>query len=120
MRIEADGGKGEFRHVRLADDDGAGRAKAPDDRRVRCCRRRRAADDGARKRRLARDVKEVLDGDDPPVEGPEALALAPPPVGSVRFRAGCLGIELHINAFIVPPPVEAGENGFEAVAGGRI
>ncbi len=39
MRIDADAGKGELGHIRTADQDGAGRAKARDDRRVALSRR---------------------------------------------------------------------------------
>lgn len=120
MRIEAHRGEGEFRHMRLADDDRAGSTQTPDDCRIRRCGRRCAADDRACERRFAGYVEEVLDGDDPPVEESEAPFLAPPPVGGVRFRAGRLRIEFHEGALFVPAKVEAGKNGFEAVAGGHV
>ncbi len=60
MRIDADAGEGELGHIRAADQDGAGRAKASNDRRVTL--RRRTVVEGLRsgKGALARYVEEVL------------------------------------------------------------
>jgi hypothetical protein len=69
MGIETQSREGELHHVGLADDDGAGLAQPPDDGGILLRRRRIAQGDRSRGRRLARDVEEVLDGDDSAIEG---------------------------------------------------
>ena len=62
MRIDADAGEGKLGHIRAADQDGAGRAKARNDWRVTL--RRRAVVQSLRSGQgaLARYVEEVLQG----------------------------------------------------------
>ena len=60
MAADADAGKGELGHIRTADQDGAGRAKARDDRRVALSRRSIVEGLGAGQGALTRDVEKVL------------------------------------------------------------
>jgi hypothetical protein len=72
VRIGADASEGEFRHVGLGNNDGAGRTQTLHHGRIALRRLAFVGQDlGAGARHLAGDVEQVLDADDFAVEGPE-------------------------------------------------
>ena len=94
MRIGADAGERELGHVGLGDDHRAGIAQALDRRRIG--RGRLAALGQHRRacaRHLARDVEQVLDGDDRAVERTEQLAGLCARIGGVGSSARGVGID---------------------------
>ena len=87
-------GEGKLGHIRAADQDGAGRAKARNDRRVTL--RRRAVVQSLRSGQgsLARYVEEVLQGNRQSGEwGGDVPGLAQP-ILRIGRRAGVLGVDL--------------------------
>jgi len=94
MRIDADAGEGKLGHIRAADQDGAGRAKARNDWRVTL--RRRAVVQSLRSGQgsLARYVEEVLQGNRQSGEwGGDVPGLAQPILRN-GYRTRILGIDL--------------------------
>src|ERR1700680_4444618 len=94
MRIDADAGEGKLGHIRAADQDGASRAKARDDRRVAL--RRRSIVENLRSGRgaLARYVEEVLQGDRQSSEWRGNVPSLAQPILRNGRRTRILGIDL--------------------------
>src|SRR5580692_5520549 len=98
MRIDADAGEGTLGHIRAADQDGAGRAKARNDWRVTL--RRRAVVQSLRSGQgsLARYVEEVLQGNRQSGEWRGGIPGLAQLVLRIGRRAGALGIDLDEGA----------------------
>jgi len=99
MRVDADAGEGELRHVGLGHDHRAGGAQTaapPVHRRKR--RRLLGQHPGAGPRRLSGDVEQVLEADDHAVERAQRGAGAGTRIGRVGSRARRLGIDREARA----------------------
>ena len=119
VRIGAERREGEFGHLRLADDDRAGRPQALDDGRVGCGRRLAAQHDGAGPRRLAGDVEEVFDRDDASVQRTQRPAGRKAGVGGFGFspRRGLVQRREHLAALELGVP-DAGQRVVETQCDG--
>ena len=88
MRIDADAGKGEFRHIGLGHDHRAGGAQTLHHRRIGRGRLALFGEHlGAGAGDFAGNVEQVLDTDDGAIEGPERNAGAGARIGGVRCGA---------------------------------
>ena len=121
MRIDADAGEGEFRHVGLGDDDGARRAQALHHRRIVLSRLALLGQHfGAGARHLAGDVEQILEGHDGAVEGPERNAGACARIGGIGRGLGLLAIDGEAGArALAVRIIDARKRGLETLAGGR-
>ena len=122
MRIGAHAGEGEFRHVGLGDDDRAAGAQTAHYGSVGLGRLRLFGQQlGARARRLAGDVEQILDADDCAIERPERNAGACTRVGGVGRGLRLLAIDRETGArALALRIVDARERGVEPFAGGRL
>ena len=93
MRIDADAREGELGHIRAADQDGAGRAKARNDRRVTLRRRRIVEGLRSGQRALTSDVEEVLQGNRQSGERRGDVPSLAQPILRISRSAGVLGVD---------------------------
>ena len=118
MGILAGAGEGELAHVGLGDDDGARRAQAADHDGIAHGRRRIAQNRRASPRRFARDVEQVLDADDGPVELAKGRAGTRPCIGRVGGRAGGIPVNREAGTGTFALGIgDPGEGLFEAITG---
>ncbi len=120
MGIEADRGEGEFGHMGLADDHGAGGAQSPDHDGVLLRHGCRALDDRAGERRFSGNVEKILDRNDLAVERSERGAGLKAAVGGIGLDAGAVGIELDIGLLVLPTGIEPAQDLFEVITHGSV
>ena len=119
MRVDADAGKGEFRHVGLGDDDGAAAAQALHHRRIALGDFAFVGEQlGAGARDFAGDVEQILERDDGAVERPERNTGFGAGIGCFGGSTRSLAIDGETGArALAALIVNAGKCCFQAFAG---
>jgi hypothetical protein len=121
MRVKSENRKRELAHVRLGDDHSARGAQAAHDEGVLFRGRCIDQDLRARARRLARDVEQVLDADDRPIERAETDAGARTRIRGIGRGTRRFGVDGQARALaFAARVVDADERFLETIARGPV